>query len=209
MKSEHRKKYLKERRAKVCDACGGEREIGGFCKSCWNKREKRRKKREQDKAAKGECRTCKNKVSGKVHCNVCLNKRRLERARREEERKAQGVCILCGKAKAGSSKKCSRCYAKDIASFHFGSTNRAEELLCLLKCQKDICPYTGINLVIGDNASLDHKIPKSKGGSNDLENLQWLYSGDFDVNKMKWDMTDEEFVKAINVIFKKVGSNGM
>jgi 5-methylcytosine-specific restriction endonuclease McrA len=128
---------------------------------------------------------------------------------REKSRNQIGLCILCGKNKSGSSKKCSKCYAKEVSSFHFGSVDRADELFCLLNHQNGICPYTGIKLVIGDNASLDHKIPKSKGGGDDLDNLQWLYFGIFDVNKMKWNLTDKEFIEAILILSKKVGKNGM
>jgi 5-methylcytosine-specific restriction endonuclease McrA len=45
--------------------------------------------------------------------------------------------------------------------------------------------------VIGINASVDHRTPKSKGGSNELDNLQWV---DIRINKMKGDMTHEKFV---------------
>jgi hypothetical protein len=79
----------------------------------------------------------------------------------------------------------------------------ADSLKCLIEQQHGKCPYTGISLVLGHNASLDHKASKSRGGSNDLSNLQWVYYGDdFDVNMMKRDTTEENFVKAINIMYE-------
>jgi len=65
------------------------------------------------------------------------------------------------------------------------------ELLALLDKQNRRCPYSGRLLLIGDNASIDHKIPLDRGGTNDLTNLQWV---DYHVNIMKWYRTDEEFL---------------
>lgn len=66
---------------------------------------------------------------------------------------------------------------------------------------QSICPYTGLSLVLGVNASLDHIIARSVGGSDDLNNLQWVYgSTDFDVNIMKGSSTEADFLKAISLI---------
>lgn len=50
---------------------------------------------------------------------------------------------------------------------------------------------TGILLVPGRNASIDHKVPRAKGGSDDIGNLQWV---DLKVNLMKRDMDVPEFL---------------
>lgn len=56
------------------------------------------------------------------------------------------------------------------------------------------CALTGksINLRIDRNWCLDHKIPKSKGGDNSLENCQILLT---DINWMKQAMLEEELIQ--------------
>lgn len=88
---------------------------------------------------------------------------------------------------------------KVVARSHLGSSKLWSSLVGLAD---KTCPYTGINLEIGVNASLDHIIPKSRGGVNDLSNFQFVYcQGSFDVNRMKGDMTEEEFKEAIKICY--------
>ena len=56
--------------------------------------------------------------------------------------------------------------------------------------QKGLCVYTGDVLVPGVNTALDHIMPRSRGGDESEENLQFIRS---DVNRMKHNMTDAEF----------------
>lgn len=51
--------------------------------------------------------------------------------------------------------------------------------------------YSGRRLVPGQNASLDHLVPRSRGGTDTLENLQWV---DLKVNLMKTDLMHDEFL---------------
>jgi hypothetical protein len=78
---------------------------------------------------------------------------------------------------------------------HLGTTKRWKEILASFESQNGICYYSGIKLIIGKNASLDHKIPKSKHGIEDgvydAGNLVWC---DKMVNIMKNSMTDDEFI---------------
>ena len=199
-KSKQRLDYLKDRRSKVCDYCGKPREIAGYCRSCWEKRTKRRKARMAEKKLRGECINCPNTaVFGKVKCQLCLDKYNNQRALREESRRLSGKCIHCSEPSAGGpSGFCSVCFVKHISGNHFKSISHADALLDIFHKQGGLCPYTGNKLILGNNASLDHIVPVSQGGSNDASNLQWVYSWEwFDVNKMKWGMTDQEFRKAI------------
>lgn len=64
------------------------------------------------------------------------------------------------------------------------------------------CAYTGELLIPGVNASLDHKIPSTRGGTNDLENLQWVT---YQVNRMKTDMLEEEFFRLCRMVLEGKG----
>lgn len=64
-------------------------------------------------------------------------------------------------------------------------------LAALWEEQAGRCAVTGDTLVPGYNASLDHIIPKSKGGTNERGNLRWVL---LSINRMKWDMSHEDFL---------------
>lgn len=70
------------------------------------------------------------------------------------------------------------------------SVATAKELMKLLKSQDYRCALTGEKLT-PNTAELDHKIPKSKGGSDSIDNLQWI---DREVNRMKGRLSDDEFI---------------
>jgi hypothetical protein len=53
------------------------------------------------------------------------------------------------------------------------------------------CALTGWPLEYGKTASIDHIIPKSRGGDSTLRNLRWV---DKRVNFAKRDLSDEEFI---------------
>jgi 5-methylcytosine-specific restriction endonuclease McrA len=84
-----------------------------------------------------------------------------------------------------------------MAGKYLGNRNRWRELDVLLKKQNSCCPYTGIELVMCENASLDHKFPASKGGSNEISNLQWVY---LPINSMKLDHTEDEFLELVSKV---------
>lgn len=64
----------------------------------------------------------------------------------------------------------------------------AADLAKLWKSQRGHCALTGVRL--DRTAELDHKIPRARGGSDALANLQWVSHA---ANRAKRDMTDEEF----------------
>lgn len=73
--------------------------------------------------------------------------------------------------------------------------NRADGpmLRRILERQGFRCRYTGEVLTPGVNANVDHVVPRSRGGTNDESNLQWVTAR---INRMKTDMTHEEFLAA-------------
>jgi len=66
----------------------------------------------------------------------------------------------------------------------------ANELMQLLKTQGFRCALTGIELT-PQTARLDHIVPVSKGGTDIIENLQWLH---IDANTAKATMAQDQFI---------------
>ena len=138
-------------------------------------------------------------------CHECTDKKSQNRELRIKSRLKEGLCKFCGKNANVSitSKSCVECYLKNISYKNFGVQDYWQDLKLLFEKQKEICPYTGIKLSIGVNASLDHIVPKTCGGKNELPNMQWVYFGkDFDINMMKRNFSHENFIKAIKIIYE-------
>jgi 5-methylcytosine-specific restriction endonuclease McrA len=98
---------------------------------------------------------------------------------------------------------CEPCWYASIARSALGIKTREEarrrgpELLDMFRKQNGKCAYTGVDLVPGVNASLDHKVPKALGGNDSPENLQWVT---FNVNRAKNSLTEEEFISMCRAV---------
>lgn len=156
--------------------------------------------------SKGICLFCKRPaVEGMSLCEEHRKTNMLRARQRREVRRAAGLCERCTKKAVPGPDRlktslCLDCYLKVLARQQFGSAKRWQELKTIFGRQP-ICPYTGILMELGATASLDHKVPKARGGTHESANLQFVYSsGAFDVNRMKGEMTDIEFRAAIKKI---------
>lgn len=65
------------------------------------------------------------------------------------------------------------------------------ELRALIEKQGYRCAMSGVALE-PDTANLDHIVPVTEGGGHDIGNLQVLHR---DVNRMKGQLSNEEFVR--------------
>ena len=65
------------------------------------------------------------------------------------------------------------------------------QLWRIAKRQRLICPLTGRRLT-GEIMSIDHKVSLSRGGSNDLSNLQFVH---VDANYAKRILSQEDFIQ--------------
>jgi hypothetical protein len=65
--------------------------------------------------------------------------------------------------------------------------------------QQGICALTGLPMVPGVNASIDHHIPQSKGVDNSPGNLRWILRA---VNTAKSNLTDDELISLCRAIVK-------
>lgn len=113
-----------------------------------------------------------------------------------------GMCYRCGRNnKLPLVTHCEVCTVERIVSCLFRMVRikyrkRQNEhiALTLLKKLHDnpFCPFTGEPIALGDNAELDHIVPRSRRPdlTTDIDNLQWVSSV---YNRAKFDMTDEEF----------------
>jgi len=63
--------------------------------------------------------------------------------------------------------------------------------MAVLKAQNYRCAYSGRELT-PETASVDHKLPVSRGGTNDLDNLAIVH---VDVNTAKAAMTLDEYLQ--------------
>ena len=75
----------------------------------------------------------------------------------------------------------------------------AKNLLLLWYKQRGRCAYTGVKLYGDINTHLDHIIPRTKGGSSEIENLQFVCAL---VNRMKFNLSHEEFLQTCKMITK-------
>lgn len=72
----------------------------------------------------------------------------------------------------------------------------ADELKRMVEKQEYRCALSGVKLT-PDTAQLDHIVPLSEGGTNLIDNLQWL---DARVNKAKGTMSQSEFVQMCKLV---------
>jgi len=105
---------------------------------------------------------------------------------------AMGLCIGCAQP-ATAGRYCDEHWFRTIGTRHrLHVMNGGIDLLRRIwDEQNGICELTGETLVRGVNASLDHRVPKSKGGDNSRSNLRWVHKI---ANTIKKDLTDEEFI---------------
>lgn len=73
---------------------------------------------------------------------------------------------------------------------NFGVKINPFDLWKIAKRQRLICPLSGRKLN-RSTISLDHKMPLSKGGTHNLDNLQFVH---VNVNYAKNSLTDDEFL---------------
>jgi 5-methylcytosine-specific restriction endonuclease McrA len=105
-----------------------------------------------------------------------------------------------------ANKKTMRDYASKrffwVKAMHLRQKDRAttKQLASMWKKQKGLCALTGKKL--DRTAQLDHILPKAKGGTDNIKNLQWLSP---EVNLAKRDLTDEQFIDLCASVMNWIG----
>lgn len=109
------------------------------------------------------------------------------------ERKSVGLCTSCGLYDAiNKADTCEICTLKRFSVRHFRTQTHWAALAEKLLQQDQKCAVTGVPISLGDNASLDHIVPRSKSGENTLENTQWVHIW---VNIMKGASDEQDFLR--------------
>lgn len=139
----------------------------------------------------GQCFGCELAAEpGHRYCAKCIATNASRNATRHAERRARGVCIRCQEPPVAAG-MCLACWFKQMATVSLKDRSRADDLRALWDAQGGRCAYTGDELAPGVNASLDHRVPRSRGGADTLENLQWVT---LDVNRAKNALPEETFI---------------
>jgi len=150
-----------------------------------------------------KCNTCGGENdTGQFRCSKCRQRTREQSLMLRRERAEKGVCLRCGGEKLPNSRLCQKHWFCDSADGNLGSSKRWKELEELWFKQKGLCYYSGVPLILGINASVDHKLPTCRFFDNrfDIDNLVFC---DMAVNQMKRDCTDDEFIKLCHAVAKR------
>jgi len=151
------------------------------------------------------CKRCakRERVDGMARCQECR-----EAAVKFSQNKRiywvkNNLCAGCGKPAIviKKSTKCEDCWFKSVQRKYAKTTKGWEDIKELFYSQDKKCAYTGRDMVIGENLSIDHKIARSVGGKHKIDNLQWI---DFTVNKMKQNLKEEDFFQLIREIHSNI-----
>lgn len=194
-------KYTERVARGECGLCGRPCGEGPVCSECRRKKRERLSRRTSD----GLCRDCGNSVSkGHARCSSCLKKRKeLDKAR-----VAAGRCCKCEASVVPGKTYCLSCLEKKketrrrklksaYATKYLGDPSRWHELESIWDAQQGLCKYTKLPMVLGKDCQLDHIIPRSKGGKNEISNYQWVLR---EINLMKFNMSEEEFINLCKAV---------
>lgn len=111
----------------------------------------------------------------------------------------------CKEKLAGATKYCLKHWCAILRNNNHGKKKAAfnVDFYQIWQDQKGKCAVTGVELIPGKTASLDHITSLSRGGTNSRENLQFVH---IMVNMMKQDLMPDEFRKQLRVILPKLQS---
>ncbi len=127
-----------------------------------------------------------------TRCAECSAQHADAQRRRVAARMERGQCQSCEEP-ATCGRYCRSHAFAEVARRRAGDARLGPALEAQWEAQRGRCAYTGEPLTFGPsgNASIDHRVPVSRGGSNRPDNLQWVSAR---VNRMKTDLTHAEFL---------------
>ena len=198
--------------AGLCKDCGMERTTNGTkinCRDCANAHSVSATKSKQKTRLnfkEGQCKSCGSNVSNSQFktcetCRIyCRNYAQKTAGTVRKYKTENKVCFECSsKAYSFANRCCKHIMGNTIRKYGIPLTdwkiywNKLEE-------QEFKCFYTGVDLIPEKNLSLDHLQPRSKGGTNNIDNCVWC---DRNINAFKNDSTFEEFVSRCKMIAER------
>lgn len=198
----------------LCKDCGNPRGKDGTsirCRPCASnatKRATQRSKRlRKERLADDLCFYCGGKKdTNTIHCAQCRNKhntysKNFSASRREQYEK-QGVCKRCGEERYHESNYCRMHFIEHIARKYGVPMPLYEALLQKLEIANFTCFYTGIQIVPGRNACVDHLYSRSQHPDklSEIDNFVWC---DKWINRMKGYMSHQEFISLCQTIVNR------
>lgn len=152
-----------------------------------------------ERVSNGLCGRC-GKSSETRSCDDCRTRVARNNKKYKKQNLENGLCRHC-KNKATNGQYCQKHWQSGIGSRYekrYGIP--FEKLLSMFNEQGGKCAYSDLELVLGKNAELDHIVAKSKGGCNNVENVQWVHQK---VNRMKGDLSEAEFKELCKLVTTK------
>lgn len=132
----------------------------------------------------------KDTLKYRVTCKLCFVQDQLNSTTKKIN---EGNCKKCSNQRMQASSLCFKHYVINLLQLNkikaFDSL--ADALIDKLYKQRFECYYTGVLLIPGVNASLDHIVPLSKEGQNTEGNFVWC---DSSINRMKQNIEQKEFI---------------
>jgi 5-methylcytosine-specific restriction endonuclease McrA len=141
-------------------------------------------------ASAGLCYCGRVRTDERKFCGVCRASQARCKSTLRAQRLAASLCTKCGDT-AVASEFCVPCWFAHTASGTTAGQCRGADLFALWIQQGGLCALTGDPIAPGHNLSVDHIVPRSKGGGHDIANLRLVR---VDVNRALNDMSDADFI---------------
>lgn len=158
------------------------------------------RKWQKEQRVKGLCIECSNPATG-LRCDSC-NKRRAEyRKKKKLEWKEKYLCNQCGKETIKGKNQCEKHYLMQVSTDRLGTSKYWKDLKMLIEKQGYKCSLTGDDISFEADIDLDHIIPTTRNGKNELSNVRWVTR---QANRLKNNLTDSELIElCLKIILNK------
>lgn len=209
--------YEKTQQARIdaglCKDCGNPRGEDGTtvrCRPCASEVAKKATQRSsrvrKERHAAGLCYCGRERDNETIYCSKCRQRQSQNYEKygkpKRLERENDGKCRRCGKDQYFASKYCRHHFIEGIAHIWKIPPHLWEALIQKLEQGQFSCYYTGLPLIPGENASVDHLSSRLQHPDklSDFDNLVWC---DKRINRMKGHLSYHEFISLCRTIVKR------